>query len=123
MLGVLDHQFVGADCSSFTSSSTQLSKREEDGRASEVLRSYGIWVFFWILPGKYRPGCLAPGLSVEDKTLLLAHPNLWEEPLSQAWGHSAVKPRTHRLGQCLSVPQGSAHHPWGEGKMPGDSKC
>ena len=85
------------------SSSTQFSKREESGRASEVLCSYGIWGFFWILPGKYQPGCLAPEFFVEDKTLLLAYPNLlcWEEPPSQAWGHPAFKLRTKQLCQCL----------------------
>ena len=65
--------------------------------------SYGIWGFFWILPGKYQPGCLAPEFFVEDKTLLLAYPNLlcWEEPPSQAWGHPAFKLRTKQLCQCL----------------------
>lgn len=115
---VLQRQSAGADCSSFTSSSTQLSKREESGRASELLHSYGIWVFFWILPGKYRPGRLAPELLVEDKTLLLAHPNLigWKSPQARR-GAICCQAKDQAALPVRVVPSAPQAHPttFGEG--------
>lgn len=114
MLGVLVRQCqsAGADRSSFTSSSTQFSEREESGRASELLRSYGIWVFFWILPGKYRPGRLAPELLVEDKTLLLAYPNLlgWKSPQARP-GAICCQAKDHAALPMPVVPSAPQAHP------------